>query len=102
MTPTTAGTPKIRRVLGRSTEGRVGAGAEVGAGRVGSVVGRDAGSVRRGRAGAREGGEQCYPPGRLASGLRWWGRRVATTRNEPSPCLMGPSSHPLPFLAGVR
>lgn len=38
MNPTMAGTPKIRRVLGRFTEGRVGSWAEAGAARVGSAV----------------------------------------------------------------
>lgn len=90
MTPTTAGTPKIRRVLGRSTEGRVGAGAEVGAGRVGSVVGRDAGSVRRGRAGVREGGEQRYPPGWPASGCGGGEGEWLFTATHPPPATSRP------------
>lgn len=75
---TSAGTPKIRRVLGRSTEDRVGGGAEVGATWTGSAVVRNAGGVRRGRAGARGRGWWRYPPGLPASAFGGGERRSGT------------------------
>lgn len=85
MSPTAAGTPKIRRVLGRSAEGMVGARAEVGAVCPGSAVGRDAGSVRRGRAG--EGRSAAALPTRPA-GL---GAAAAGKESGSSPL---PTHHP--------
>ena len=86
--PTTTGTPKMRRVLGRSAEGTAGAKAEVGSMWAGSAVGRDVGSVRRGRAGVGEGGQQRHPPTHLAT----LGAAAAGEKSGSLPLL--PTHHP--------